>query len=140
MDEYELPIDCLSTADNEAMIVTVNLDCMVVIMEINRGASLSIMSYSTFCSTWPMDCSADIKSSEAWLRSYTGEKISMKGAVDIKVNYEKQEVNLVLTIVEGEGLTLRRRNWLPSHRDLPVTQDDDLLASQAQELYFRSWI
>ncbi len=94
------------------MTVTVNLDGTAVVMEVDTGASLSIMSYSFFCWTWPTNCSANIKSSEAWLHTYTREKIAVKGAVDVQVNYEKQEVNLVLTIVEGERPTLLGRDWL----------------------------
>ena len=85
-------------------------------MEVDTGASLSVMSYSTFLSTWPEYRTVDLKHSEARLRNYTGEKIAVKGAIDVEVTYQKQEANLTLTIVDGEGPTLLGRDWLGHFR------------------------
>ena len=105
-------IDCVTNSNNETMTVTVNLDNTPVVMEVDTVATLSIMSYSTFRSTWPRDRTADLKDAEARLRTYTGEKITEKGALDMKVSYENQKAELTLTIVDGAGPTLLGRDWL----------------------------
>ncbi len=67
------------------------------------------MSYSTLSSTWP---TPEIKPTQAKLRTYTGEEIVVKGAVDVKVRYGGQEAEVSLIIVDGQGQTLLGRDWL----------------------------
>ena len=111
-NEYALPIDCVTNSNNEPMSVSVNLDNTPVVMEVDTGATFSIMSYSTFRSTWPRDRTEDLKEAKARLRTYTGEKITVKGSLDVKVSYENQKAELTLTIVDGAGPTLLGRDWL----------------------------
>ena len=73
---------------------------------------VSIMSYSTLLSTWPKDHAPELKFSEAKLRTYTGEKIAVIGALDVEVKHWNQEAQLTLTVVEGNGPTLLGRDWL----------------------------
>ena len=54
----------------------------------------------------------EVKANKAKLRTYTGEEIAVKGAVDVKVKYRDQEDNLTITIVDGDGPTLLGRNLL----------------------------
>ncbi len=110
--EYALPVECLTTFNSEPMTVTVNLDNTPVCMEIDTGAMLSIMNYSIFLSTWPTDRTLELKDSDVRLRTYTGEKIKVKGSLDVQACYEGQEAELTLTIVDGGGPTLLGRDWL----------------------------
>ena len=110
--EYDLPIDCLKNALSEPMTVVVNINETPVKMEVDTGATLSIMSYSTLLSTWPKDHAPELKFSEAKLRTYTGEKIAVKGALDVEVKHRNQEAQLTLTVVEGNGPTILGRDWL----------------------------
>ena len=47
-----------------------------------------------------------------WLCTYTGENITVKCSLDVKVSYKYQEAKLTLTIVDGAGPTLLGRDWL----------------------------
>ena len=70
------------------------------------------MSYSTLLSTWRKDHAPELKFSEAKLCTYTGEKVVVKGALDVEVKHRNQEAQLALTVVEGNGPTLLGRDWL----------------------------
>ena len=78
-------------------------------MEVDTGATLSLMSHSTLSSLLP---EAELKSSTAKLRTYTGEEIGVKGVIEVKVKYGQQMKDLTLTIVDGNGSTLLGQDWL----------------------------
>ena len=46
------------------------------------------------------------------LITYTGEKISPLGTIDVHIQYETQEATLPLLVVPGDGPSLIGRNWL----------------------------
>ena len=112
MDEYSLPLHCLTENHGEHMTVTVEIAQAPVQMEIDTGATLSIMSHATFSSTWPEDRAPKLMHSWAKLHTYTGEKVVVKEAVKVMVAYKDQEARVTLTIVEGRGPTLLGRDWL----------------------------
>ena len=92
--------------------VTIVIEGTPVQMEVDTGATLSLMNFSTFTSTWPEASAPVIQPTRARLRTYTGEEIVVKGAIDVKVKYREQEADLTLTIVEGDGPMLMGRDWL----------------------------
>lgn len=53
-------------------------------MEVDTGASFTLMSYTTFSSIWP---DAELKPSQAKLHNYMGEGIAVKGVVEVRVKY-----------------------------------------------------
>ena len=75
-------------------------------MEVDTGASLSIISESTFFRLWPK------RNLDTKLQSYTGDAISVLGCVQTLVSYEGQTAELPLVVVQGRGPTLLGRNWL----------------------------
>lgn len=87
-----------------------------VCMEVDTGATLSIMSQNTFKSTWPNQSAPTIWPTSAQLRTYTGEKIKVIGAVDIDVQYQTQKAQLNLVIVDSDGPTLVGCDWLRHFR------------------------
>jgi len=78
-------------------------------MQLDTGASLSLMSETTFRELWPQK---NLDSSEVKLSSYSGESIPVVGSVQVKVKYKSQEFTVPLIIVKGSGFTLLERNWL----------------------------
>ena len=92
--------------------VTIVIEGTPVQMEVDTRATLSLMNFSTFTSTWPEASAPVIQPTRARLRTYTGEEIVVKGAIDVKVKYREQEADLTLTIVERNGPTLMGRDWL----------------------------
>ena len=111
MDEYTLPVDCVTSAKTHIhpLMVTITIQNTPVRMEVDTGATLSLMSYSTLSRLLP---GAKLKPSAAKLRTYTGEEIKVKGVVEVKVKYGHQMKNLSLTVVDSDGPTLLGRDWL----------------------------
>ena len=91
------------------LLISITLDSRLSSMEVDTGASLSVMSLSTFRGLWPQ---RELLSSSVILRTYSGEKIPVKGRVDVVVNYENQKFELPLYVVDGGGPTLLGRNWI----------------------------
>ena len=54
-------------------------------MELDTGATLSVISESTYREMFPAEPSPQLKASQAQLKSYTGESIKIKGATDVEV-------------------------------------------------------
>ena len=111
VDEYTLPIDCVTSARAHLrpLMVTVTIQDILVPMEVDTGATVSLMSHSTFSRLLP---EAKLKPSAAKLHTYTGEEIRVKGVVEVKVKYGHQTKDLTLTVVDGDGPTLLGRDWL----------------------------
>ena len=53
-----------------------------------------------------------LRKSPVLLKTYSGEHLPLVGDMDVRVQYEQQTQNLVLTVVAGEGPSLIGRNWL----------------------------
>ena len=50
--------------------------------------------------------------SEVWFSTYTGERLPIKGQIDMEVCYKDQTKNLTVIVVEGNGPSLMGRNRL----------------------------
>ena len=74
-------------------------------MELDTGASLSLISEATYKSLLP--ALSPLTPTSVVLTTYTGEKIPPLGSIDVTVAYQSQESRLPL-----EGPSLIGRNWL----------------------------
>ena len=98
------------SAPTEAL-VTVMLDQAEVVMEVDTGASISVMSESTFRKTWK-GSGPKLQSSNVCVKTYTGESLDVIGSIVVDVEYEGQRESLQLHIVAGAGPTLLGRDLL----------------------------
>jgi len=55
LSEYSFQIACVQDPHSNPLIVTVSINNTPINMEVDTGATLSIMSYSTFLASWPQD-------------------------------------------------------------------------------------
>ena len=78
-------------------------------MELDTGASLTIMSESTLKQKLP---NLKLQASTVMLKTYSGEQLKVLGQAQVKVTYKTQEVEAPLIVVAGDGPTLFGRNWL----------------------------
>ncbi|XP_058858757.1 uncharacterized protein K02A2.6-like [Acipenser ruthenus] len=92
--------------------VEVIINDQVTTMEIDTGASVSIISESTYNRNWPLDNKPELTTSDVVLRTYTGEQVPILGSISVLVKYQGQEIYLRLTVVKGEGPSLLGRDWL----------------------------
>ena len=99
----------VGTRSSEPITIEVSANGKPLRMEIDTGAALSIISEKTRKDIFPDDT---LHTSAITLKTYTGESIQVRGQVNVRVAYEKQEDNLVLIVVAGDGPSLFGRNWL----------------------------
>ena len=79
-------------------------------MELDTGASLSVISEQTFQSiASPTD---KLQPTDITLTTYTGQSLSILGTYDVQVCYQSQVHTLPLVVVQGQGPSLFGRNWL----------------------------
>ena len=89
--------------------VWVQVDECKIPMEIDTGASLSIMSEVTYRKIWP---TRELEVSDVKLQTYSKEPLPVVGARNVQVYYEGQKATLPLVVVKGDGPTLLGRIWL----------------------------
>ena len=94
----------------------VKLDGKGLSMEVDTGASLSLMSETTYKKLWESDTLPELQQTAVKLRTYTGEEIGVLGCINVKVQSKEQEAHLPLLVVKGNGPSLLGRNWLTKLR------------------------
>ena len=82
-------------------------------MEIDTGAGVSIIPFSTWRSHFP---DIPLQSSAIQLKTYRNEKLSVLGQNDVTVRYGDQVQKLIITVVDGDGPSLLGRDWLKQLR------------------------
>ena len=76
-------------------------------MEVDTGASMSIMSEATYYKLWPR---RSLSTTHIRLQTYPNRCIV--GSTDVQVSYEDQTAQLPLVVVKGAGPALLGRNWI----------------------------
>ena len=95
----------------QPFLVNLQVDDVPLSMELDTGASLSIMSESTFRRHWP---DKPLQPTRRQLRTYTGEIIQVLGTVQVHVRHGANSADLPLMVVGMDGPSLLGRNWLNS--------------------------
>ena len=78
-------------------------------MEVDTGASLSIISEQTYHSLIKAPA---LLPTQARLRTYTGEPLPVLGLITVLVHHNNQQKILPLLVVKGGGPSLLGRDWL----------------------------
>ena len=91
----------------KAYTVKVNIDKNVVEMEIDTGASVSLINETVF-----KGLNREVRTLSKRLRTYTGEEIPVVGGCDVSVTYNNKKVKLPVIVVKGSGPCLLGRDWL----------------------------
>ena len=109
INEYNLlPVGC---QEGKPLQTTVQLEGHPFVMEVDTGAAVSLINENTYRS-FPFLKRLPLQSSTVQLRTYTGEKIAVKGEISVTVQRESQSLTLPLIVVPGQGPSLLGRNWL----------------------------
>ena len=80
-----------------------------VSMEVDTGASVSLMSECTFRRLWPQ---RELHPSKVRLHTYSKDPLSVLGCCSVNIGYLGQTAKMPLQIVAGSGPTLMGRDWL----------------------------
>ena len=81
-------------------------------MEVDTGASASLISMATYESLWSTSELPPLKQTDLKLCTYTGERLKMAGMLIVDVTHNGQTKQLPLLVVEGKGPSLLGRDWL----------------------------
>ena len=92
--------------------VQLNVAGQVMEMEVDTGASLSVISVKMYNNLSSEGRVPPLEKSEIVLRTYTGEEVKPKGSCTVNVSYQGADYTLPLLVVGGEGPALLGRNWL----------------------------
>ena len=98
--------------ETEPIKVTMLVNGADLEMEVDAGASSSIISAATYRKSWPRDQGPPLHPVQKRLCTYTRELLKVKGAFIATVQYENQTAELELVVVGGAGPSLLGRDWL----------------------------
>ena len=107
-EEYEL-YHFTASHKCQPLQVPLKLDGESITMEIDTGASVSIVSETEHHRRWP---NVSLNSASVKLRTYTGETLKVLGSREVDVSYGHQRARLPLVVVSGDGPCLLGRDWL----------------------------
>ncbi|KAK3720962.1 hypothetical protein QZH41_006532 [Actinostola sp. cb2023] len=94
---------------NNGFIVSIVVQGQTLSMEIDTGASVTIISKETHTKYFSR---IPLLPSTVKLHTYTGDKIDVCGKFNADVQYESQYATLPITVVGGAGPSLIGRDWL----------------------------
>ena len=93
-------------------VLDVSINGIHVDMELDTGASLSILSEKTYQDIAQQTDISPLEESQVTLKTYTGEVIIVLGITKVNARYDTQEQRLCIHVVKGEGPDLMGRDWL----------------------------
>ena len=113
-DSVEYPLHSIkSSLDRPPILITVELDGHPLEMELDTGASVSLISKATFQQLWP---ERELQSTNKKLTTYTGESLEILGIIDVHAKHGVNSATLPLMVIDLPGPSLLGRNWLESLR------------------------
>ncbi|XP_065915317.1 uncharacterized protein [Dysidea avara] len=106
----------VSSSPSKPYVVTVQINGAELPMEVDTGASLTLIGKSTFDKLWEAQAAPPLQSTNNKLRTYTGENIEVLDVANVDVSFQEQNHNLQLLVVAGDGPSLLGRDWLSKIR------------------------
>ena len=94
------------------MVVTIQLNQTPLDIEVDTGATASLISEQTYKSLWPTEKAPALQPSEVKLRTYTGEELKVLGAIDVHVQLGTQQHDLSLLVVQVLGPSSLGSDWM----------------------------
>ena len=105
-----------SKRNSKPIVTTVKINETEVEMEVDTGATYSLISMDTYRRLWPDQRKPILRKTDVTLRTYTGEKVIIRGCIRVSVKYQSQQEDLNLLVVAGSGPSLLGRDWLQTLR------------------------
>ena len=134
-DEVEYEMFKLSNKGAAPYLLDVFLNDVSVKMELDTGASVSVITTATYRRIQQQAYVAPLQPTETKLRSYSGEYIQVQGITQFKVRYANKELFLSIHVVKEDGPNLMGRDWLNyfevNLRDLNVVTEQHSLPLKA---------
>ena len=140
-DEFDIfKIDQMTP--EPAIILPMKINGVSVPMELDIGASLTILSEDVWKEKFP---DTELKPTTVKLKTYTGEELKVIGQVQVDICYEGQNCQLPLPVIKGNGPALLGRNWLKNIKlnwgtIKKVANDLDDVLSNTKRYLKMSWV
>ena len=96
---------------NKMVSVTVGIDSQPVTLEVDIGASLTLISTDTF-QKLRRQTPVKLDNVNTTLRTYTGEAVPLMGKCNVIVTYRDTEYVLTIRVVKGKGPNLMGHDWI----------------------------
>ena len=93
----------------KAINVFMEVNGKLITLELDTGACVTLASKQTWKDKLE---SVDLSKTSLILKTYNGETLKVLGKPEVAVKLDGQESKLQLYVVEGNGPSLLRRNWL----------------------------
>ena len=78
-------------------------------MEVDTGSAVSIISETVYKKLFQH---LPLKPTHFYLKTYSGERLTLLGEIHVRVTYQTQKVQLPFVVVESDKPVLLGRNWL----------------------------
>ena len=109
----------ITYTSTKPLLVTVELNQAPVDMEVDTGASVSLISKDTYDKLWAnLTTAPSLQKSDILLQTYTytGEHLDVVGSVSVDVRYKADIAHLPLTVVAGRGPSLTWPRLVTAHQ------------------------
>ncbi len=114
-DDFEVyGMYALRSKANHPIELEVTLNGAKTTMELDTGASRSIISETTYRKLWKEP--PVLEPSTVQLQTYTGEKLEVLGQIRAQLVHQSQQGQGTLLVIQGNGPSLVGRDWLGKMR------------------------
>ena len=96
----------VEASDTQPYILEVHLNDVLVQMELDTGAAVSIITDATYKRIQRESFVSALQPADSMLQAYTGHHIQVLGLTRVKVRYDKDELCLPVHVVHGGGPNL----------------------------------
>ena len=102
LEEYTLYPVVQQQASSTPLQSTVMVDGKELSVEVDTGASLSLISEMTYKKLWKSDALPELQQTAVKLRTYTGEEIGVLGCINVEVQSKEQGARSSAAALGGE--------------------------------------
>ena len=102
----------VTSGRNKPYRITIDVNGKPLLMEIDTGASVSVVGEGTFNNIREGKSTVELQKASTQLQTYTREEISVLGSVMVPVEHNGQSLTLPLIVTAGNGTPLLGRDWL----------------------------
>ena len=107
-----LPLNALTSEHSKPLKTTVVVENQTLEMQVDTGASVSVITYDCYCKTWKKGSRPALKPSRVRLKGYSGNEVKVKGECTVIVSSQGTELSLPLIVVDTVGPNLLGLDWL----------------------------
>ena len=111
VEHTTLNLRCRDASTIAPLVVSVQVDNKCLQMEVDTGASVSLISKKTWQKLWK-NSAPKLNPAKVTLWSYSEESIKVLGEMEDTVQYQDQKKKLNLLVVSGGCTSLLGRDWL----------------------------